>query len=127
MLPLPPLPKSELEIARIVWELGEATVREVVDALPEERDLDFFTVQTYLRRLHEKGFLKVRKQGRANVYLPKVRKTRVIQQMVDDFVQGVFGGDAIPLLQYLVKDRNLSLEQIDELQKTLDRFKEQKP
>lgn len=124
---LPPLPKSELEIARIVWELGEATVREVVDALPEERDLDFFTVQTYLRRLHEKGFLKVRKQGRANVYLPKVRKTRVIQQMVDDFVQGVFGGDAIPLLQHLVKDRNLSIEQIDELQKTLDSFKEQRP
>src|SRR6186997_2113791 len=68
MPPLPPLPKSELEIARIVWELKEATVRQVVDALPAERNVDFWTVQTYLRRLAEKGYLRVERRGRANVY-----------------------------------------------------------
>ena len=42
---LPPLPKSELEVARIVWNLGEATVRQVMAALPPDRELDFLTVQ----------------------------------------------------------------------------------
>ncbi len=51
----PALAKSELELARIVWELGEATVRQVYEALPAERKLDFWTVQTYLRRLKAKG------------------------------------------------------------------------
>lgn len=46
----PALARSELEIAQVVWELKQATVREVVDALPPERELDFKTVQTYLRR-----------------------------------------------------------------------------
>ena len=66
------LARSELEIARIVWNLGEATVREVADALPEERGIDFWTVQTYLRRLKDKGYLKTRRQGRSNVYIPAV-------------------------------------------------------
>ena len=69
----PVLAKSELEIARIVWGLGQATVRQVVDALPEKRGLDFKTVQTYLRRLEAKGYVKTVRDGRSNVYKPIIR------------------------------------------------------
>jgi predicted transcriptional regulator len=126
MPPLPPLPKSELEIARIVWDRGEATVREVLEALPADRDLDFFTVQTYLRRLTDKGYLKVHKAGRNNVYSPKVRKNRVISQMVEDFLHGVFDGDAVPLVQHLLQEKPLSESEIDQLQAALDQLKEAK-
>lgn len=126
MPPLPPLPKSELEIARIVWDRGEVTVREVLEALPADRDLDFFTVQTYLRRLTDKGYLKVHKAGRNNVYSPKVRKNRVISQMVEDFVHGVFDGDAVPLVQHLLQEKPLTESEIDQLQATLDQLKEAK-
>ena len=54
----PGLAKSELEVAQIVWRLGKATVREVYEALPENRNLDFKTVQTYLRRLEAKGYVR---------------------------------------------------------------------
>ena len=47
----PAAAKSELEVARIVWQLGQASVRQVLEALPADRGLDFKTVQTYLRRL----------------------------------------------------------------------------
>ncbi|HSG70651.1 MAG TPA: BlaI/MecI/CopY family transcriptional regulator [Planctomycetaceae bacterium] len=126
MPPLPPLPKSELEIARIVWDRGEVTVREVLEALPADRDLDFFTVQTYLRRLTDKGYLKVHKAGRNNVYSPKVRKNRVISQMVEDFVHGVFDGDAVPLVQHLLQEKPLTESELDQLQATLDQLKEAK-
>ena len=53
----PALAKSELEVLRLVWKLGEATVRQVLDALHEDRKLDFWTVQTYLRRLESKSYL----------------------------------------------------------------------
>ena len=78
MKKLPPLPKSELEIARLVWGLGDATVRQVVEALPAERELDFWTVQTYLRRLKDKEYLEVRKDRRNNVYSTAVDPDRVI-------------------------------------------------
>lgn len=120
MPPLPPLPKSELEIARIVWQLGEASVRDVVDALPPDRSVDYWTVQTYLRRLADKGYLKVKKHGRANVYLPRVAPGRVVRQLVDDFLDQMFDGDAVPLFQHLIRERGLSEAEIDELQRTLD-------
>ena len=120
------LPKSELEIAKIVWDLGEATVRQVLEALPPERALDFWTVQTYLRRLEAKGYLRKRREGRSNVYSPAVRPKAVISEAVDDVVNRLFDGEAVPLVQHLIHDRGLSDAEIDELQKTLNALKTQK-
>src|SRR6185437_16393255 len=68
MAAMPKLSGAELEIAQIVFRLGEARVRDVAAALPAERAMDFATVQTYLRRLYAKGFLAKRREGRADVY-----------------------------------------------------------
>jgi len=126
MAKLPALPKSELEIARIVWRLGKATVRQVEEALPEDRALDFWTVQTYLRRLKEKGYLKTRREGRTNVYSPRVEPNRVISEVVGDFLDRVFDGDALPLFQHLIRDRGLSDDEVDRLQETLNELKRPK-
>ena len=126
MPPLPPLPKSELAVARIVWELGEASVRDVFDAMPPEAGADYWTVQTYLRRLADKGYLKVKKKGRANYYLPKVAPGRVLHKLVDDFVQQAFDGQAIPLVQHLIQERGLSPTELDQLQQTLNDLKQQR-
>ena len=117
------LSKSELEISRIVWRLGNAKVRDVVEALPEDRQLDFFTVQTYLRRLKGKGYLKTRREGRADVYSPAVKPTSVMREMIADFVDRAFGGEAGPLMQHLIEDRGLSDSEIDSLQAALDDLK----
>lgn len=122
----PVLPKSELEIARIVWQLGEATVRQVQDALPEDRGLDFWTVQTYLRRLKTKGYLKTRRLGRTNVYSPRIAPDRVVTEAVDDFLNRLFDGEALPLFQHLIQDRGLSDEELDRLQQTLDELRGRK-
>ncbi len=122
----PALAKSELELARIVWEMGEATVRQVYEALPAERKLDFWTVQTYLRRLKAKGYLKTRRQGRSNVYSPRVRPAQVVRDVVDDFINRLYDGETLPLFQQLIHDRGLSDEEIAELQKMLNQLKERK-
>ncbi len=120
------LPKSELEVLRIVWKFGEATVRRVLDALPEERKLDFWTVQTYLRRLEAKSYLQKRKDGRSNVYSPAVQPKRVMSEVLEDFVDRLFDGEALPLFQHLIQDRGLSDDEIDQLQNTLDELKKKK-
>src|SRR6516165_1619940 len=117
---LPALSKSELEISRIVWTLGSAKVRDVVQALPPDRQLDFFTVQTYLRRLKAKGYLKTRREGRADIYSPAVSPNGVLKNVISDFLDRTFGGDAGPLMQHLIEDRGLSDSEIDTLQATLN-------
>lgn len=120
------LAKSEMEIAQVVWRLGEARVREVCDALPADRKLDFWTVQTYLRRLKTKGYLRTRRQGRADVYVPAVRPNSVIRDAVKDFVNRLFDGDALPLVQELIDGRGLSDAQLETLQARLDQIKRER-
>ena len=92
MVEKPALSKSEMEIARILWDIGPASVREVHEAVNEERALDFTTVQTYLRRIETKGYASSRLQGRIRVYTAKTRPKTVIRQTVDDLLQRLFGG-----------------------------------
>jgi BlaI family penicillinase repressor len=123
----PALAKSELEVAQIVWKLGEASVRQVLEGLPAERNLDFKTVQTYLRRLEAKGYLKTRREGRAKVYVPRVREGLVVREVIDDLVQRLFGGESLPLFQHLIHDRGLTDAEIKQLRALLDEWEEGKP
>jgi predicted transcriptional regulator len=116
----PAVAKSELEVAQIVWQLGEASVRQVLDALPADRDLDFKTVQTYLRRLESKGYLRTRREGRAKIYVPRVRQQQVVREVIEDVLHRLFGGESLPLFQHMVHDRGLTAREISELRTMLD-------
>ena len=118
----PALSKAELEVARIVWRLGTATVREVFEAFPDHRRVEFKTVQTYLRRLEAKRYLQTRRQGRSKVYRPRVRPSQVIRETVDDFMNRLFDGDALPLLHHLIHDRGISDDEIGQLREMLNQL-----
>ena len=122
MPPRPSLSKAELEIARIVWNLKDAGVRQVFNALPAGRDIDFTTVQTYLRRLEDKGYLNARLEGRNRVYSPKVRPQTVIRETVGELVDLLFGGETMPLMKHLVEERKFSADEIDQIRQLLDRL-----
>jgi BlaI family transcriptional regulator, penicillinase repressor len=108
-----------MEVARLVWARGKATVREIYDALPAGRDVDYKTVQTFLRRLEGKGYLKTVRDGRSIVYSPRVRPGKVITEAVNDFVIRLFGGEALPLVEHLIQERGLSPADIKRLRKIL--------
>ncbi|MBL8820542.1 MAG: BlaI/MecI/CopY family transcriptional regulator [Planctomyces sp.] len=122
MPPRKGLSRGEMEVARIVWDLRQASVRQVLEALPSDRDIDFTTVQTYLRRLEEKGYLNVRLDGRTRIYSPRVRPQTVIRESVEDFVDLLFAGDAMPLVKHLVEEQKFSPEDIQHLRQLLDRL-----
>ena len=122
MPPRPGLSKAELEIARIVWDLKSAGVRQVYEALPDGRDVDFTTVQTFLKRLAEKGYLKVRLEGRAKVYSPKVKARTVIRETIDDLVERLFAGEAMPLVKHLVEEKEFSSAEVEQLRALLNRL-----
>lgn len=120
----PALSKAEMEVVRIVWNLGEATVRQVFDAFPAERNIDFTTVQTYLRRLETKGYLRAKRQGRAMVYRPRVRPDEVIRETVRDLVNRLFDGQTVPLLHHLIRDRSIGEDEIRQLRAMIDQLED---
>ena len=102
------LTKQELEIMKIVWGLRNATVRDVYEALLEQRRIAYTTVMTMMKIMEKKGYLKKKLRDRAYVYQPARPKDEVIKSMVREFVNRVFNGSAEPLLIHLVQDRHLS-------------------
>ena len=120
----PSASKAELEVARVVWELGEAGVRQVHEKLAETRAIDIKTVQTYLRRLEVKGYLKSKVEGRQRLYRQRVQAGRVVRENVTDFVDRLFGGDVLPLMQHIVEDRGLTRDEVDQLRKLLNHWEE---
>ena len=126
----PSLSKGELQVARVLWELcealdGPATVRQVHEALPEDKSMEFPTVQTYLRRLEQKGYVTATIVGRARHYRARVKPTTVIRQTVDEFVDQLFDGEALPLVRHLVEQRGLSPVEIAQLRDLVDRMEDE--
>lgn len=121
----PALSKAEMEIARIVWDLQQATVREVLDALPPERNIDYKTVQTFLRRLEAKGYLSSKRHGRSLVYTAKVRANQVIQETVKDFVGRLFDGEPLPLVEHLIREQGIKQGDIAQLRDLLSELENQ--
>ena len=113
--PPTPLTEAELEIMHVVWERGEATVRQVHDVLASRRPVAYTTVMTMLGLLAKKGHLKREESGRAFVYRPAHPKGRVVSRMLDDFLERVFRGSARPLVLALLKDRKISKRELDEI------------
>ncbi len=118
---LPTLSPSETEILRLVWQLDNASVQEVCDKLPNKRKITYATVQTLLRRLEKKGYVKHRIRGKAHVFFPVVKREAVIKRSVGDFLQRLFGGDPIPLMQYLAQHGKIKTKDIEKLKQLVDK------
>ena len=118
----PALSRGEMEIARALWGLKHATVREVFDSFPDSRGIDFTTVQTYLRRLETKGYVRGKLAGRTRIYTPKVQSRTVIRETIDDLVERLFAGETLPLMRHLIEDRGISDADLAELRALLDRL-----
>jgi len=114
---LPALSPAETEILRLVWQLDKATVQNVCDKLPARRKIAYATVQTLLRRLEKKGYVKHRIRGKAHVFFAAVKSEKVIKRSVSDFLDRLFGGDPIPLMQYLAEHGKIDAGDIEKLKR----------
>jgi BlaI family transcriptional regulator, penicillinase repressor len=111
----PTLTPQELEIMKIVWQLGSVTVRNVYEALLAERKIAYTTVMTMMKILEEKGHLKKRLQDRAYLYHAAQPQNTVIRHMIREFLDRVFNGSAEPLLLHLVKDRRIREKDMEKI------------
>ena len=113
--PIAPISRGEAEIMRLLFQLGPATVQQVLDALPADRPITYATVQTILRRLEKKGYIAHTNKGKAHVFSAVVPREKVISSAVNWIVERLFDGDPIPLVQHLAQHGKLTADDIDNL------------
>ncbi len=117
----------ELELLKVIWDRGQATVREVYQDLSEHRKIAYTTVLTIMGVLEHKGHLKKTAGERAYLYRPTHPKEQVVENMVDEFVNRVFSGSVKPLLVHLVEDPDIAPEDLAEIERLVRARRKPKP
>src|SRR5215475_4514533 len=101
----------ELEILKVLWELGSASVREVHERMCPDGELAYNTVQTLLRIMDEKGLVSHRLRGRTFVYSPRHTREREMSRLLDK----VFDGAVDQFVVSLLKTKNVSTDELKKL------------
>lgn len=114
------LTEVELELMQIIWELGEASVNDVLASLKPERKLAYTSVSTILRILEQKKFLRTRKEGRGHIYIPKLSKQEYEARSLKQLVDKVFDGTASALVRRLIDTDQLSEKELQEVKALLN-------
>ena len=109
----------QLDIMKVVWRLGEATVRDVYEDLRTQRTIAYTTVMTTMKTMEARGHLKKRTEGRAFVYSAVTPEGKMLKRIVGDFIDRVFNGSAEPLLVHLVEERHLSEKDLGKIQRMI--------
>jgi len=115
----------QLRIMRVLWDLGEGTVAEVLEKLDGE-PLAYTTVATMLRKMEDRGLLQHREEGLRFVYLPAVSATDVTRSMADDLVDRLFDGSLAGAVSHLLENREVSPGELAELQALITAHKKRK-
>ena len=114
------LGKLQRDVMEIVWERGEATVHEVRDALDRERPLAYTTVLTTLQKLERSGWLDHRPEGKSYVYFPTRSREQAGAGSVKQFLKRVFDGNAVAMFQHLIREGDLSEDDLNELREMIE-------
>ena len=113
---------SELEILRVLWARGPSTVREVYEALREQKSLGYTTVLKLLQIMTAKGTVRRNEEQRAHVYEACQPAEETKRQLVGDVLRRVFEGSASELMIHALEGRRTSKKELDELRRLLDEY-----
>src|SRR5499427_10949501 len=111
---------AELQILQVLWDRGPSTVREVHDALREEKALGYTTVLKLMQIMTTKGLVRRNEDQRAHVYEAQQPAEKTKRQLASDVLHRVFDGSAKELMLHALAGGRSSKNEIEELRRLLD-------
>ena len=116
----------ELEILKVLWRIGPATVRQVRDELAAVRDLAYTSVMTMLSIMAGKDYVKRAKDGRSFIYEATYHETRATKSMLQDVVDRLFGGSTTAVMQHLLETSDLDEGELKQIRSLINRKSREK-
>jgi BlaI family transcriptional regulator, penicillinase repressor len=115
------LTDAELRIMNVLWQTGEGTVQQVLDALPGKLALAYNSVLTTIRVLENKGYVKHVKDGRAHVYVPVVQRQEASRSEIRHLVNRFFKNSHEQLVLNILEERGIDPDELRRLRQMLER------
>lgn len=120
----PKLSKLELRIMETLWSAGPCSIREIQEAFPEKGRPAYTTVQTTVYRLeNKKAVRRAKKVSNAHIFEATVTRNAAQRRLIDDLL-ALFGGRTQPVMAHLIETGKLTLEDVQEAEKTLRQLAE---
>ena len=110
----------QLKIMRVLWEQGEATARQITDAVSKQEPVAHSTIQTLLRKLEVKKAVGYEERDRTFVFRPLVSESEVTQSATKDLISRVFHGSLSGLVAHVLENEDISDEEMAKLRKLID-------
>lgn len=123
---LTPLGETEMEVLNHVWDMGEATVKQVRKRILKKREVAYTTIMTVMKNLAEKGYLKYRKDGVTYVYSPAQKPESVRSNLIKDLMSKVFKGSPKQLVQTLVKSKDLTDKDLADIKDMINKMEDER-
>lgn len=111
----------ELKVMNLLWKLGRAHVKDLVEVWPDTEKPAYNTISTTVRILEEKQFVGHEAQGRTHQYFPLISKRSYQLQHIRSVLENVFAGSATSLVSALVDQEKLSDKEIDEIREMISK------
>ena len=119
--PIPSVSDAELDVLKVLWDVGPGTVREVESHLRgRKRRWAYNTVLTLLSRLRDKGYVASDRGGTAHIFRAKVSRAQVVRRGLSELAERVCDGMSSPLVHALVGGQRLSADEIAYFRRLLD-------
>jgi predicted transcriptional regulator len=116
---LPRPTDAELAILRVLWARGPSTVRQVHEALADDRETGYTTTLKLMQIMAEKGLATRDESARTHVYMSSVSEQQTQGQLVADLVDRAFGGSAAALVLRALSTHKPSAEELGEIQRLI--------
>ncbi|HEU4573526.1 MAG TPA: BlaI/MecI/CopY family transcriptional regulator [Chitinophagaceae bacterium] len=108
------LTKAEEQVMQVLWKLGKAFLRDIVESMPNPKPHQN-TVATLLKILVEKQFVTITVLGRQHEYAPAISKEDYSKRTMKQMVKGYFEGSFSNVVSFMVKENNISIEELESL------------
>lgn len=114
------LTKAEEDIMKILWDIEEGGVLDILEQLPEPKPA-YNTVSTIVRILEDKTFVRYRKEGRIHIYIPLVKKTEYSNQSINKLIDGYFQGSFKSMVSFFMKKNDISISEMEAALKEINK------
>ena len=120
------LTKAEDQIMRILWQLKEAIVKDIIEQIPAPKPA-YNTVSTVVRVLENKGFVDHKAYGNSYVYFPLITEEAYKKFTFDKMMSNYFGNSYRSLVSFMITEKDISTTELEELTQLLEKLKAKKP
>ena len=119
------LTKAEEQIMLILWEMGEALVKDVIEKMNEPKPA-YNTVSTVIRVLETKGFVDHKAIGNTYIYFPIVKETDYKRFALNKVMNNYFENSYESLVSFLVNEKSMGTKELDEIIQLAEKLKNNK-